>query len=240
MHGVKADAVARAQAVAAWWIQQQPKVDVVVFPPLPQVQAVREMLPAQIGVGVQDAHQAVSGAFTGCVSAEMAVDAGAEWMIVGHSERRRIFGESDALVSEKLSAALRAGLRPVLCVGEDSEQRDSGAAISVVERQLAAAYAAVGARGFARLVIAYEPVWAIGTGRNASPEQVDEMHGAVRNYLLATGAPAVPVLYGGSVNPGNADALFALESVSGALVGGASLNADQFIAICRAAANGAS
>ncbi len=238
MHGVTADAVARAQAVAAWWTYQQPQVDVVLFPPLLHVQTVREILPAQIGVGVQDAHQAISGAFTGCVSAEMAVDAGAQWMIVGHSERRRIFGESDAQVSEKLSAAVRSGLRPVLCVGEDSEQRDSGAAVSVVERQLGAAYAAVGAGGFARLVIAYEPIWAIGTGRNASPAQVDEMHSAVRSFLLATGVSDVPVLYGGSVNPGNADALFALESVNGALVGGASLIADQFIAICRAAAKG--
>ena len=233
-----AEAVARAQAVAAWWTHEQPRVDVVLFPPLLHMQKVREMVPALIGVGVQDAHQAISGAFTGCVSAEMAVDAGAGWMIVGHSERRRMFGESDTLVSEKLSAALRAGLRPVLCVGEDSEQRDSGAAVSVVERQLAAAYAAVGAGGFSRLVIAYEPIWAIGTGRNASPAQVDEMHGAVQSYLSAMGIVAVPVLYGGSVNPANADALFALESVNGALVGGASLIADQFIAICRAAAKG--
>ena len=238
MHGVTADAVARAEAISAWWTQQQTEVEVVLFPPLLQVQTVRAIVPVQVGVGVQDAHQAISGAFTGCISAEMARDAGAAWMIVGHSERRRIFGESDALVSEKLLAALRAGLRPVLCVGEDSEQRDSGAAVSVVEQQLAAAYAAVGATGFAQLVIAYEPIWAIGTGRHASPEQVDEMHTAVQRYVLTTGVANVPVLYGGSVNPGNADALFALESVNGALVGGASLIADQFIAICRAAAKG--
>ena len=238
MHGLTADAVARACAIAAWWAAERPKVDVVLFPPALHVQQVRALVPTQIGVGLQDAHQAVSGAFTGCVSAEMAVDAGAEWLIVGHSERRRIFGESDALVSDKLAAALRAGLRPVLCVGEDSDERDQGTAASVVERQLEAAYLAVGASGFARLVIAYEPIWAIGTGRNASPAQVDEMHKAVRGFLLAAGLSDVRVLYGGSVNSSNAAALFALESVDGALVGGASLIADQFIAICQAAARG--
>jgi triosephosphate isomerase len=241
MHGLLAEAQARAAALAQWVATAGiggagSAVELAVFPPCVQLERVRAMLPVSVGVGVQDVHEAVQGAFTGSVSAEMARDAGAGWAIVGHSERRRGLGESEALVARKAAAALRAGLRPVLCVGEDSHERDAGRAVAVVEAQLGAVTAVVGTAGLAQLVVAYEPVWAIGTGRNASPAQVGEMHAAIRGYLRLQGAESVRVLYGGSVNPGNAAALFAVAGVDGALVGGASLVPEQFIAICQSAA----
>ncbi len=243
MHGLMADAVARSTALARWIGatgigSAGSSVEVALFPPCVQVASVSALVPASVGVGVQDVHDAQQGAFTGAISAEMARDVGARWAIVGHSERRRGLGESEALVARKVAASLRAGLRPLLGVGEDLHERDAGRAIEVVEAQLAAVAAEVGAAGLAQLVMAYEPVWAIGTGRNATPAQVGEMHAAIRGYLLVQGAGVVRVLYGGSVNPGNAAALFAVAGVDGALVGGASLVPEQFIAICQAAAGG--
>jgi triosephosphate isomerase len=251
MNGLLADAVSRATAIADWVNANAPgepgtagsSVGIALFPPVQQVQCVRGIVPPSVGVGVQDVHPEISGAYTGSISAEMARDVGAEWAIVGHSERRRGLGESEALVARKVVAALRAGLRPVLCVGEDSDERDAGRAVAVVESQLAAVVAELGAGGGSAglvrgVVVAYEPVWAIGTGRNATPEQVGEMHAAIRAYLQGQGVMDTRVLYGGSVNPGNAAALFAVAGVDGALVGGASLVPGQFIAICQAAAGG--
>ncbi|MDE2412588.1 MAG: triose-phosphate isomerase [Sphingomonadales bacterium] len=188
-------------------------------------------------VGGQDCHAKVSGAFTGDVSAVMLKDVGAGFVIVGHSERRSMHGESDADVKAKAQAALEAGLEVIVCVGETEAQRDAGQAEAVVCAQLDGSLPRE--EGAAqRVTVAYEPVWAIGTGRVASPDDVRAMHAAIRARLIALygdGAAAVRILYGGSVNAGNAAELFAVDEVGGALVGGASLTADSFLSIVTAA-----
>jgi len=187
-----------------------------------------------VEIGGQDCHAKASGAFTGSVSAEMLADAGAGLVIVGHSERRAGFGETDADVAAKAEAALRAGLEPIVCVGETLEQRDAGDAVAVVTAQVAGSLPdSLRGRTFA---VAYEPVWAIGTGRTPTLEQIAEIHAAIRAALVARlDAATVPILYGGSVNPGNATEILAVPDVGGALVGGASLKATDFLAIVRAA-----
>ena len=187
-----------------------------------------------VEIGGQDCHAKASGAFTGSVSAEMLADAGAGLVIVGHSERRAGFGETDADVAAKAEAALRAGLEPIVCVGETLEQRDAGDAVAVVTAQVAGSLPdSLRGRTFA---VAYEPVWAIGTGRTPTLEQIAEIHAAIRAALVARlDAATVPILYGGSVNPGNAAEILAVPDVGGALVGGASLKANDFLAIVRAA-----
>jgi triosephosphate isomerase len=190
-----------------------------------------------VAVGAQDCSHMQSGAYTGEVSAEMLVDQGCRWVILGHSERRQYHAESDDLVAAKLTAAVQAGLFPIVCVGETREQREAAEAEAVVERQLRGALAAqADLRG---LVIAYEPVWAIGTGLTATPEQAQAMHAFIRQQLDGidgVDAPATRILYGGSVKAGNAGELFAQPDIDGALVGGASLVAEDFLAIIRAAA----
>jgi triosephosphate isomerase len=187
-----------------------------------------------VAVGGQDCHAAASGACTGSVSAEMLKDAGATLVIVGHSERRAGFGETDVDVAAKVEAALRAGLEPIVCVGETLEQRDAGRAVEVVTGQLAGSLPeSLRGRAFA---VAYEPVWAIGTGRTPTAEQITEMHAAIRKAMVERiGATTQPILYGGSVSPANAAGLLVLPDVGGALVGGASLKADDFLAIIRSA-----
>ena len=178
-----------------------------------------------------------SGAFTGEVSAEMLADMGCRWVILGHSERRQYHAESDDLVAAKLSAAVQAGLAPIVCVGETREQREAGEAEAVVGRQLQGALA--DQVSLSDLVIAYEPVWAIGTGLTATPEQAQDMHAFIREQLggiSAVDSDAIRILYGGSVKPGNAEDLFARPDIDGALVGGAALVAEDFQAIIRAAA----
>lgn len=237
MHGDGAFAAAFAESLRAAAPAQG--VEVVLFPPVAYLQLLRQALAGTaVGVGAQNLHPEAEGAFTGEVAAEMIRDLGGEWTLVGHSERRQLFGESDALVAQKFAAALRPGLRPVLCVGETLEERSAGEAETVVGRQLEAAIAAVGAEGLARGVIAYEPVWAIGTGETASPGQAQEMHRAIRARLAELSpelAGQVRILYGGSIKPGNAAALFAEADIDGGLVGGASLKADDFLAIIAAA-----
>ena len=214
-----------------------PNVQVALAPPFTLVVAMREAV-QEIGVGGQDCHVKAGGAFTGDVSAPMLVDSGADFTIVGHSERRAMHGESDALVRAKAEAAQEAGLSVILCVGETEAERDSGQAEAVVCGQVEGS-APRGEDAVARLSVAYEPVWAIGTGRVPSVEDVAAMHCAIRARLVEIYGDAgngVRILYGGSVNAGNASELLAVKDVGGALVGGASLTADAFTAIIGAAA----
>ncbi|MEQ4618591.1 MAG: triose-phosphate isomerase [Corticimicrobacter sp.] len=203
------------------------------YPYLAQVAQALDGHDAAIAWGAQDVSVHVRGAFTGEVSADMLHDFGVCWVLVGHSERRAYHGESDELVALKAEVALAAGLMPVVCVGETLQQHQDGLAHEVITRQLAPVLA-LGAERLARLVVAYEPVWAIGTGQTATPEQAQEVHAFIRATLAAAGAAQVRLLYGGSVKPDNAAGLFAMEDIDGALVGGASLDADEFIAIAAA------
>ena len=216
-------------------------VDCVVCPPFVYLPAVGAALAGSaIELGAQDVcEQSESGAFTGEVSASMLREVGCRYAIVGHSERRAIYGESDELVARKFAAALAAGLVPILCVGESLQEREAGATEAVVIRQLDAVINAVGVAALGRGVLAYEPVWAIGTGRTASPEQAQEVHACLRGRIAAidaTIAGSMRVLYGGSVKAGNAKDIFAMPDVDGGLIGGASLKAAEFAAIVAAAA----
>jgi triosephosphate isomerase len=215
-------------------------IDIVVCPPYVYLaDAVRVLEEGRIKVGAQDVCAESGGAFTGQVGAAMLKDVGCSFCIVGHSERRRWYHEDDALVARKFAAALSGGLTPILCVGETLEEREAKQTEAVVGRQLDAVIAMHGAGGFAQAVLAYEPVWAIGTGRTASPEQAQAVHAFLRHRIAAHDAKMaghLRILYGGSVKAGNAAELFAMPDVDGGLVGGASLNADEFREICAAAA----
>jgi triosephosphate isomerase len=190
-----------------------------------------------VRVAAQNMHFEESGAFTGEVSAPMLVELDVEAVVLGHSERRQFFGETDEALAKKVPAALAADLEPILCVGESEEARDAGQTEEVLERQLQADLAEVSDEDVAKVVIAYEPIWAIGTGKVATPEQAQEACAFIRDVLRARGAAAdeVRILYGGSVKPGNAAELLALPDVDGALVGGAALVAEDFAAIVEAA-----
>jgi triosephosphate isomerase len=190
----------------------------------------------------QDCHWESRGAWTGEVSADLLADAGASWAIVGHSERRQFFGDTSESVGKKARAVLAAGLGAIVCVGEALAERDAGRTLAVVDDQLAGGLAGIDAASAPRLVIAYEPVWAIGTGRTATPAQAQEVHAHIRRRLAerlgAEAAGAIRIQYGGSVKPGNAEALMAEADIDGALVGGASLEAADFVAIVKAARSG--
>jgi len=194
---------------------------------------------SSIATCAQDCHWEASGAWTGEVSAAHAADAGATWVIVGHSERRQFFGDTSDSVGKKARAVLAAGLGAIVCVGESLAERDAARTLGVVDDQLAAALAGIDATSAAKLVIAYEPVWAIGTGRTASPAQAQEVHAHLRKRLAerfgAEAADVIRIQYGGSVKPSNAEALMAEPDIDGALVGGASLEAADFVAIVKAA-----
>ncbi|MEO8560711.1 MAG: triose-phosphate isomerase [bacterium] len=190
-----------------------------------------------IRFGVQNIHAAEKGAFTGETSASIAADAGATYVLVGHSERRHVFGETDAETAEKCARAAAHQLVPVLCVGEKLEEREAGATEAVVLRQLRAGLAALEAAELRQVIIAYEPVWAIGTGRTATPQDASSAHTAIRAELRSIGGAEtdeIPILYGGSVNVGNAATLLGSEGVDGLLVGGASLEAESWASICNA------
>ncbi|MBZ0067993.1 MAG: triose-phosphate isomerase [Thiobacillus sp.] len=207
------------------------------FPFLAQAQA--ELTGSSIAWGAQNVSEQAKGAFTGEVSAAMLLEFGCTYVIVGHSERRSLYGESDALVASKYKAAQAAGLIPILCVGESLEERESGVTEAVVARQLDAVIEAAGVGSLAKAVIAYEPVWAIGTGKTASPEQAQAVHAFIRGKIAALDAAVADQLviqYGGSVKAANAAELMAQPDIDGGLIGGASLVADEFVAICRAAA----
>jgi len=212
--------------------------DVVVCPPFTALhEVVERRRGTAVRVAAQNMHEDESGAFTGEVSAPMLVELDVEAVVLGHSERRQFFGETDEALAKKVPAALAADLEPILCVGESEEARDGGQTEEVLERQLQADLADVSDEDVARVVIAYEPIWAIGTGKVATPEQAQEACAFIRDVLRARGAAAddVRILYGGSVKPGNAAELLALPDVDGALVGGAALVAEDFAAIVEAA-----
>jgi len=215
-------------------------VDVAVFPSSLHIgQVVDDLAGKAVVVGAQDcATEPQQGALTGEVAAVQLLDAGCSLVLVGHSERRLLLGEGDETVTRKFAAAQACGLIPVLCVGETLAQREAGETLAVVAGQLAAVTAELGVKVFAQAVVAYEPVWAIGTGLTASPEQAQEVHAAIRGQLAAQDAELaskVRILYGGSVKAASAAELFGMPDIDGGLVGGASLNADEFGAICRAA-----
>ncbi|MDX6581353.1 MAG: triosephosphate isomerase [Solirubrobacterales bacterium] len=216
--------------------------EVVVCPPYTALAAASAIAAGSgIEVCAQNVHEEESGAFTGEVSIPMLADLGVAGAIVGHSERRQLFCETDEALARKVPALLAAGLLPILCCGETESQRDAGETEAVLERQLSADLAQVEDARLADVVIAYEPIWAIGTGRTATPDQAEEAVAFIRGLLAARDArvaAAVRILYGGSVKPGNAAELFARPEIDGGLVGGASLDADDFLAICNAAGSG--
>lgn len=214
--------------------------EVSVCVPFPYLAQARSVLDGgHVAWGAQDVSAHAQGAYTGEVAAAMLVDFACRHVIVGHSERRAYHGESDDLVAAKTEAALKAGLTPIVCVGETLAEREADVTAAVVTRQLDAVIARVGAAGLAAAVVAYEPVWAIGTGRTASPEQAQEVHATIRARVAhadAAVAAGLRILYGGSMKPGNAKELMAQPDIDGGLIGGAALVAADFLAICAAAA----
>ena len=239
MHGTLREAAALAEAVRAG-AAAVPSVELLVCPPFPYISGVAQALRGgPVAVGGQDCHAAPKGAHTGDVSAPMLKDVGATWVILGHSERRASHGETDAIVRAKAEAALAAGLTPIVCVGESEAERLAGKAEAVVAAQLEGSlpdgFAAAGG------VVAYEPVWAIGTGRTPTEAEIAAVHATIRERLAARFGAAgggLRILYGGSVKPSNAAAILALPNVDGGLIGGASLVAEDFLAIARAAKPG--
>jgi triosephosphate isomerase len=216
-------------------------VSVAVIPPFVYLQAVvKAVVTSRIAVGAQDIYYEQNGAFTGEISASMLKDVGCTYVLCGHSERRHVIGESDELVSKKVSAAISGGLLPILCVGELLEEREAGRTVEVVTRQMERGLAGLSAEKVSAVVVAYEPVWAIGTGLTATPEQAQDVHALIRKLLSEAYdsqlAEGTSILYGGSVKADNAAELMREKDVDGLLVGGASLKADDFVAIIEAAA----
>jgi triosephosphate isomerase len=236
MHGT----VAQTRELAAGLVRRLESStknrQVVIAPPFTSLAAAAEAVRGStIEIGAQNVHWEASGAFTGEVSAAMLVEAGCRWVIVGHSERRQYFGETDAGVGRRARAALAAGLRPIICVGETLEERDDGLTLDVVRRQTRAALLDLGAAAIRNVCIAYEPVWAIGTGRAATPAQAEEVHSILREVVAeftdGNEAERLRILYGGSVKPENIASLMAQPDIDGALVGGASLEVESFARI---------
>ena len=217
---------------------ESPPCAIAVCPPYPYLDEVGKLLAGTpVELGAQNLAVEDEGAYTGEVAGGMLADLGCHYVIVGHSERRALYGEDDAMVAAKFLAAQRHGLVPILCVGETLEERESGVTEAVVGRQLEAVISAAGVGALGRAVIAYEPVWAIGTGRTASPDQAQEVHAFTRSLIANKDgniADSVQVLYGGSVKPANAAEIFSMPDVDGGLIGGASLEAESFLAICAA------
>ncbi|MDQ6647941.1 MAG: triose-phosphate isomerase [Pseudomonadota bacterium] len=237
MHGSRSMANALVNDIVA---DKPASIDVAIFPPFPYLAEMAKLhADAGLALGAQDVseHQG-QGAFTGEVSAAMLLDVGARWAIVGHSERRQYHGESNDTVAKKFAAVCAGGLTPILCIGETLEQHDAGDTEAVLARQLGAILANSGVASFDTAVIAYEPVWAIGTGRTAAPEQVQQVHAFIRSQLEKEDviiSRLTRLLYGGSVKAANAAQLFAQADVDGGLIGGASLTASDFLGICAAA-----
>jgi triosephosphate isomerase len=214
--------------------------DVAVFPPSIYIPLASEVVGEDVFFGGQTLSEYDEGAYTGEISASMLKEFGCQMVLVGHSERRAFFNESDQDIANKFQAALRHGLKPVLCCGESLEQRESGVTEKIVARQINAVIDTVGIEAFSNAIIAYEPVWAIGTGVTASSEQAQGVHKFIRSLLALksdTIAPLVPILYGGSVKGSNAKELFSMQDIDGGLIGGASLTSKDFLAICKQADN---
>jgi triosephosphate isomerase len=229
MHKVVAEAVAFAREFAAGFEPLADR-DVAIAPPFTALHALSAILKdSAVALCAQDVHWEQEGAFTGEVSAPMLLDAGCRYVLIGHSERRRWFGESNEDVNRKAKAALKAGLAPVVCVGETLDEREADQTFSIIRRQLKEGLNNISADDIRRTIVAYEPVWAIGTGRTATPEQAEEIHNFIRQFIErihgSEPADAMRILYGGSVNPDNAAALMAQKDIDGLLVGGASLGA---------------
>ncbi len=214
-------------------------VELIVLPPFPFLgETATQCAGSALAVGAQDVSEHAQGAYTGEVSAAMLADVGARYVLAGHSERRQYHAESSEWVARKFQAAHMAGLSPILCVGETLDDREAGQTEAVIAAQLQPVLDLVGVAAMAEAIVAYEPVWAIGTGRTASPEQAQDVHAFIRGQIAArdaTIAGSLPILYGGSVKPGNAASLFAQADIDGGLIGGASLVAADFLAIARAA-----
>lgn len=219
--------------------KQTPSVKLLVFPPYPYLSQAAELLAgSSIGLGAQDCSKAIEGAYTGEVSAKMLAELGVSHVLLGHSERRQYHAESDALVLEKTQQAIAAGLVPVVCVGETLAQREAGDTDKVVLQQLTSILQGLSLEALQKLVVAYEPVWAIGTGLTATPEQAQEVHALLRSAVARVSkelAATMLFLYGGSMRPDNAVSLLEMPDIDGGLIGGASLDADQFLAIAKAA-----
>lgn len=235
MHKTIAEAVALVKALRSSVVDID-GVDIGVAPPLTALSAVAEALQGSpIVVAAQNMHWEPQGAYTGEVSAAMLTDVGCRRVIIGHSERRQFFGETDATVNRKLKAALSTQLDPIMCVGETLDQREANATFGILEQQIRQGFAEIPAENVPRVVIAYEPIWAIGTGKTATPDQAQEVHAFLRNLLGVlygnTLADQARIQYGGSVNAGNIQTLMLLPDVDGALVGGASLEAASFVQI---------
>ncbi|MET0379814.1 MAG: triose-phosphate isomerase [Spongiibacteraceae bacterium] len=237
MHGSKAD-IAELLTSLQQHLQGVSRAEIAVCPPYPYLLWVQDYLPDGIGLGAQNVCVETQGAFTGEVAASMLRDCDCRYVIVGHSERRQLYGESDELIARKTRQLLEHDLIPIVCVGETLTAREANQTLVVIGAQLDAVFAQVGTDQLARCVIAYEPVWAIGTGRTATPEQAQEVHAYIRGKIRShcgSIAEDMQLLYGGSVKANNAATLFSQSDIDGGLIGGASLNAEEFAAICRAA-----
>ena len=232
MHGTVEQATAIASRLAAQWCDQD-VAEMVVFPPYVHLtQVMNATQDTVVAVGAQNVCQYDIGAYTGEVSAAMLADLGCRYVLVGHSERRALFDDSNQTVAEKFKAAQQAGITPILCVGETLQQRQRSQTLDVVAQQIDAVTEVVSRQDLCSAVIAYEPVWAIGTGETATPQQAQEVHSAIR-VQLGVGGSETTLLYGGSVNANNAAELFAQPDINGGLVGGASLKADEFLTIAQ-------
>jgi len=241
MNLTRSDSIALVEGLKSG-VASSDAVDIAVCPPNVYLDAVSSLTAdSPIGLGAQNMYHEPSGAFTGETSAAMLTDIGCQYVILGHSERRHVLGETDAEINKKVVAALAGGLTPILCVGEQLSEREAGQTADVVKSQFEGSLAGISAEDASQIVIAYEPVWAIGTGKVATPDQAEEVHADLRSLLESTYnsqvAEQVRIQYGGSVKPDNASELLAQPNIDGALVGGASLKADSFLGIIAAATN---
>ena len=232
MHGTAETAAKLASQLAGQWTADG-SVEMILFPPFVHIPAVADAVAgSDVSIGAQNVSEYTEGAYTGEISARMLLDQGCKYALVGHSERRSLLNESSEAVARKFKTAQDAGLTPILCVGETLEQRQNNQTLEVVSGQIAAVIDCAGLQNVCRAVIAYEPVWAVGTGETASPDQAQQVHRAIRAQLGEAGS-TTPLLYGGSIKAANAAELFAQPDINGGLVGGASLEADEFLNIAK-------